>query len=124
MRFHKGLRARQPLIGGSVNSIISSVKQRQSQDKRKTHKWGIRVPASVKEALAMDATNKNTLWADAIAKEMKNVRVAFNILPDGEDPPPGYQFVRCHMIFDVKMEDFRGWTHDKCAPNYHVCKRD
>ena len=55
----------------------------------------------------MDATNKNTLWADAIAKEMKNVRVAFNILPDGEDPPPGYQFVRCHMIFDVKMEDFR-----------------
>jgi len=89
------------------NSIISSVKQRQSQDKRKTHKCGIRVPASVKEALAMDATNKNTLWADAIAKEMKNVRVAFNILPVGEDPPPGYQFVRCHMIFDVKIKDFR-----------------
>ena len=34
-------------------------------------------------------------------------RVAFNILPDGEDPPLGYQFVRCHMVFDVKMEDFR-----------------
>jgi len=90
-----------------MNSIISSVKQRQSQDKRKTHKWGIRVPATVKEALAMDTTNKNTLWADAIAKEMRNVRVAFDTLPDGENPPPGYQFVRCHMIFDVKMEDFR-----------------
>ena len=45
--------------------------------------------------------------ADAIAKEMRNVRVAFNILPDGENPLPGYQFVRYHMIFDVKMEDFR-----------------
>jgi len=43
------------------NSIISSVKQRQSQDKRKTHKWDIQVPATVKEALTLDATNKNTL---------------------------------------------------------------
>jgi len=78
----------------------------------------------------MDATNKNTLWADAIAKEMRNVRVAFNILPDDEDPLPGYQFVRCHMIFDVNMEDFCrkarlvAGTHDKCASNYHVLKHD
>ncbi|KAL7539396.1 hypothetical protein ACHAXR_009254 [Thalassiosira sp. AJA248-18] len=41
-----------------------------------------------------------------IAKEMKDVKVAFNILPDGEVAPNGYQQIRCHMIFDVKMEDF------------------
>lgn len=37
---------------------------------------------------------------------MKNVRVAFKILEDGEMVPNKYRFVRCHMIFDIKMEDF------------------
>ncbi len=38
---------------------------------------------------------------------MKNVRVAFDTLEDGRDVPHGFQFVKCHMIFDIKMEDFR-----------------
>ena len=38
---------------------------------------------------------------------MKNVQVAFDIIEDGENAPVGYQFVKCHMVFDVKMEDFR-----------------
>ncbi|KAL7501877.1 hypothetical protein ACHAXN_000050, partial [Cyclotella atomus] len=37
---------------------------------------------------------------------MKNVRIAFDILEDGSLPPEDHQFVRCHMVFDVKMEDF------------------
>eukprot|EP00804_Cyclotella_cryptica_P005997 CCRYP_000237-RA/>CCRYP_000237-RA protein AED:0.44 eAED:0.44 QI:0/-1/0/1/-1/1/1/0/111 len=28
-------------------------------------------------------------------------------MADGAAPPPDHQFIRCHMIFDVKMEDFR-----------------
>ena len=28
------------------------------------------------------------------------------LLEDGENIPIGYSFVRCHIIFDVKMEDF------------------
>jgi hypothetical protein len=38
---------------------------------------------------------------------MKEVRIAFNILPDGRSAPIGYQKIPCHMIFDVKMEEFR-----------------
>jgi hypothetical protein len=38
---------------------------------------------------------------------MKEVCIAFNILPDGHSAPIGYQKIPCHMIFDVKMEDFR-----------------
>ena len=34
--------------------------------------------------------------------EAKNVDVAFEELEDGEEVPIGYQFVRCHMIFDLK----------------------
>ena len=38
---------------------------------------------------------------------MKNVKVAFKILDDGEMAPRDHQFVKCHMIFDFKMENFR-----------------
>ncbi len=65
------------------------------------------IPKSVKEAFALDRKNGNTLWADAITKEMRAVRIAFNILPDGSSAPIGYQKILCRMIFDVKMEDFR-----------------
>ena len=33
--------------------------------------------------------------------------MAFEVLQDGESVPTGHQFVQCHMVFDVKMEDFR-----------------
>ncbi len=87
--------------------IISLVCKRTNRYLRRTHKFGIEVPKTVKEALALDRKNGNTLWADAIAKEMKEVHTAFNILPDGRSAPIGYQKIPCHMIFDVKMEDFQ-----------------
>jgi len=54
--------------------------------------------------LLLDKENGNTLWADAIAKEMKNVRIAFRILENGQSIPIGYGHIRCHMIFDIKMD--------------------
>jgi len=87
--------------------IISLVKRRNTRYLKRTHKFGIELPKTVQEALAIDKKNGNTLWADAIAKEMKNVRVAFRILPDGQTAPIGYQKIPCHMIFDIKMEDFK-----------------
>ena len=51
-----------------------------------------------------DRLNGNTLWMDALAKEMTNVCVAFKILDDGVDPPPGYQFMKCHIIWDIKLD--------------------
>ena len=48
------------------------------------------------------------MWADVIAKELKNIKVAFKILPDGEPALIGYLKVSCNMmIFEIKMEDFR-----------------
>jgi hypothetical protein len=44
---------------------------------------------------------------DAIAKEMKEVYIAFNILSDRHSAPIEYENIPCRMIFDVKMEDFR-----------------
>ena len=44
---------------------------------------------------------------DAILKEMKNVRVAFYILKMGDRVPICHKQINCHLIHDVKMEDFR-----------------
>ena len=44
---------------------------------------------------------------DAISKEMTNVRVAFDILKDGDRAPIGHKQINWHMIYDVKMKDFR-----------------
>ena len=61
----------------------------------------------MEHALALNAKNCSTLWADKISKELGNIRVAFEILPYGKTTPIGYQFVQCHMVFDIKMADFR-----------------
>ena len=44
---------------------------------------------------------------DAFSKEMTNLRVAFDILKDGDRAPIGHKQINCNLIYDVKMEDFR-----------------
>ncbi|KAL7490120.1 LOW QUALITY PROTEIN: hypothetical protein ACHAW6_016145 [Cyclotella cf. meneghiniana] len=47
-----------------------------------------------------------TFWHSVIELEIKNVQFVFDVLADGAMPPPDHQYMRCQMIFDVKMEDF------------------
>ena len=70
---------------------------------KRTHKYGIELPKSVKDALAIDAETGTTFWRDAIAKEMKNVSPAFEFRDD-DVIPPGYTKIDCHMIFDIKVD--------------------
>jgi hypothetical protein len=37
---------------------------------------------------------------------MSKVHIAFQTLDDDEAIPPTYQEIQCHMVWDVKMEDF------------------
>jgi len=67
-------------------------------------KFGIRVPKSIIEALALDKANNNKLWEQAINLEMTNVKIAFKFLDKGAPPPVGHKGIRCHIIFDVKMD--------------------
>ena len=80
------------------------IKLSQRRHKKSGYKFGIPIPHDVTEALALDKQNNNTLWYDAIQKEMRNVTVAFEILEKGQPPPPGHQFVTLRMIFDLKMD--------------------
>jgi hypothetical protein len=72
-----------------------------------THKFGIEVPKNWDDCVRLDKESYNTLWQDAARKEMNNVRIAFNILNGEEAAPAAHQEIPFHMIFDVKMEDFR-----------------
>lgn len=85
--------------------IISKIK---SKYWSKTHKYGVRIPKSVKEAIELDNENGNTLWWDALMKEMKNVRPAFEVYEGRIEDLVGYQRIKCHVIWDVKLgENFR-----------------
>ena len=44
--------------------------------------------------------NGNTLWQDAIEREMENVMIAFQVISEGEKAPNGYQYVNFHMVVD------------------------
>ena len=102
-----------PYVLKKKNIIISKIK---SKYWSRTHKFGIFIPKDVKAAIAEDACNGNTLWWDGICKEMKNVRIAFELFDESlsneeaikELKRKGYQQIDCHIIFDVKMgENFR-----------------
>ncbi len=60
-----------PHILKKRDRIISLVQKRTTLYLKRTHKFGIEVPKTLKEALALDHKNGNTFLADVIAKEMK-----------------------------------------------------
>jgi hypothetical protein len=68
--------------------IVQKVKTRYWQ---RTHKFGVRLPKSVPEALQLDKENGNQLWYEAIQKELRNVKVAFKFLDEGESAPIGHK---------------------------------
>jgi hypothetical protein len=91
------------------NRIIAKVKERYWCT---THKFGIRLPKTVEEAIHIDRETNTTFWTDAIKKEMERVGIAFKFI-DKWSPEQvrqgkakgdfvGYQEIECHMVFDVK----------------------
>jgi hypothetical protein len=67
-------------------------------------KYGICVPRNIKEAIKFDLENGNKFLEEAIAKDMKNVCVAFKFLEPSQKPAPGYKKIPLRMIFDIKMD--------------------
>ena len=92
------------------NRIINKAKTKYW---RTTHKYGVRVPTSVEEALQIDRETGTDYWEKAINKEMKKAKVAYSEVNEctpedvrsGNVPSlNGFQEISCHIIFDVKMD--------------------
>lgn len=71
---------------------------------KRTHKFGLELPKTVEDALAIDAASGTTYWYDMIQKEMRNNAVAFEFLQDGKSIPIGYTKITLHMVFDIKID--------------------
>ena len=82
------------------NKLINKFNTRVTSKKIK---FGVEVPSTVEEVLHLDLKNGHKLWQEAIAKEMANSRVSFQILEADEQPPVGFTKITSHLIFDVKM---------------------
>jgi hypothetical protein len=66
--------------------IESSRRCRNVIGRRRISKYGIKLPYSVEEALAINERTGTNFWRKAIEKEMKNVRIALKISDDGVIP--------------------------------------
>ena len=69
-----------------------------------THKYGIETPRYVQHAYEIDSQKGNTLWRDALKKEMYNVGITFEILEECTKALKGWKKVMGHLIWDVKMD--------------------
>ena len=78
-----------PSVLKKRNSIIAKTKSKYCLW---MHKFGIEIPKSVLQVRQIDAKCGNTLWWDAICKEIKTVRPSFEVFEgDVHQLPRGYQ---------------------------------
>ena len=91
--------------------IIASINHRVIKS---DHKFGIKIPRNIKEALKLDQENGNSLWKDTYKKEMFQVSIVFNIFCDNEQILVGYNKASGHLIWSVKMDFTRKarWVKD------------
>ena len=91
--------------------IISKINIRVS---KKTHKFVIEVPNSIKHAKLLYLKNGYTIWCDGIAKKKYNISVTLKILEDNESPPHRWTKSSGNWMFDIKMDFTRKarWVKD------------
>jgi hypothetical protein len=58
----------------------------------------------VEEALAIDKETNTSFWFHAIQKEMKNTKQAFQVFEENKMIPIGYKWIKCHLIFNMKID--------------------
>ena len=70
---------------------------------RRTHKYSVRVPKKVKEALEIDEEMHNTYWRDAVNEEMKRVKEMDTVKVYNGEPGDlfGYKQISTHFKSDV-----------------------
>ena len=69
-------------IPATLNHMRRILKKVKKKYWRTTHKYGIKLPHSVEEALKIDQATNTTFWKDAIEKELRVVKVAWETRED------------------------------------------
>ena len=97
-----------PQTRNHMQRMINKVKKKYWKT---TSKFGIRLPHSVEEALAIDEQTGTDYWRKAIDKELKAVKIAWEAREDldidrvrARRQLIGYTEITCHMVFDIKLD--------------------
>ena len=69
----------------------------------RTHKYGIQIPKSVEEAYAIDVSNGDRLWSNAIRDEMGKIKGAVRVHDGKPEELVGFRQITGHIIFDIKF---------------------
>ncbi|MGH3056064.1 MAG: hypothetical protein ACRDL7_13910, partial [Gaiellaceae bacterium] len=67
-------------------------------------KYGVQVPRTPKEAEELDVKNGNSLWKEAIKREMDQIFEYETFIDHGKgaSTPDGHKKIKTHLVFDVK----------------------
>jgi Reverse transcriptase (RNA-dependent DNA polymerase) len=95
----------------NTSGVISSYRMIASAQTNAEWVHGEIQVSKCEEAFQLDRDSNTSFWIDAIRKEMSDVRIAFEECKEGtlEDIKDrsklvGYQQIKCHLIFDIKMD--------------------
>ena len=97
------------LYNGEHESLLRKSFNIMRKPYEKKFRFGVQVPKGTKEAYFLDLQNGNTLWQEAIAKELKQLHdfKTFIILERDEEAPVGYSRIPYHIVYDVKWDGRR-----------------
>ena len=87
-------------------NLFEVMVQNTSQSLNNTYKFGVRVPKTAKQALQFDKEDENSLWKEAIDKEINEINEyqTFKVLDHTETLSYGYKQIPYHLISDVKFD--------------------
>ena len=98
----------EPTFRWWVNKVLKKrdrlVNKVKSRFWKNIFKFGVKSPQTVEDDLSIDWEKGNTIWHDAIGKDMKNSMFALIFLDMDSHAPVYYGDITSQVIFDVKIE--------------------
>ena len=112
--------------GEAPSRMVKACKSKTLTHGGKKCEFGVRVPFGIKQAMMLDKENGNTLWSDAMKKELEclNQWKVFRILEKGEEAPKGHKQIPHHFAFDVKFQGLRHRARLVAGGNWNILDND
>ncbi len=103
---HKPFKSLVNFCTGEAPSHLARIFKAKVRTGEPKYKFGVQVPLGIKQAMELDKANGDTLWADAIKKELKQLNdyKTFRLPNSGEILDSGYKRIPYHIVFDVKFD--------------------
>ena len=69
------------------------------------------MPTNIEHINGLDRENNNTLWRDALEKDMTKIGIAFEVSTEVHPAPPTWSKVTVHLVLDLKwtLQLKQGW---------------